>query len=224
MEMSEKTSLQMRPVLVKLLQGFLTHDHKKLWDALLLHQDYVRDYFKALGLYLHLNREDGYAFLKTTPDEKLRLRDGDEDFDSYTNEAEDDLTQEDRNLQKSSLIRKMPLSFEVSLLLVLLRESLEQFDEKVSDDYRLILKKTDIYDLLKTFYPNQSSSGGDETKILKKFDSQINKVTAMGFLKELKMNSGVFEVRRSIKAFLNADQLGEIKQKMMKYVGANANG
>jgi hypothetical protein len=216
-EKNEKLNLEMRPVLVKLLQGFLTHDHKKPWEALLLHQEYVRNYFKVLGLYLHLNRDDGYAFLKTSPDENLRLQENDEEPDSAS-----DLEPENGATAGSSLIRKMPLPFDVSLLLVLLRESLEQYDETVSDDYRLILKKQDIYELLKTFYHIQAS-GGDEVKLIKKFDVLISKVVSMGFLRELKINSGVFEVRRSIKAFMNASQLKELKQKMYQYVGTQKN-
>jgi hypothetical protein len=209
-EPSEKQNLEMRPVLVKLLQGFLTHDHKKQWDALLLHQEYVRNYFKVLGLYLHLNRDDGYAFLKTSPDESLRLQENDE-------ESGEDFEIENVSTSGSSLIRKMPLAFDVSLLLVLLRESLEQYDETVSDDYRLILKKQDIYEQLRTFY-HIPASGGDEVKLTKKFDTLITKVVSMGFLSELKINSGVYEVRRSIKAFMNAAQLKDLKQKMYKYV------
>ncbi len=215
MESMDKKALEMRPVLVKLLQGFLTHDHKKLWDRLVLHQDYVRNYFKVLGLYLHLNRNDGYAFLKTTPDESLRLTENEEDLDAATEE----MTEEGVSSSSlvSSLIRKMPLPFDVSLLLVLLRESLEQFDENVSDDYRLILKKIDLYEMLKTFYPTPTA-GGDEIKQLKKFDALIVKVVSMGFLKELRSNSDTYEVRRSIKAFMNAAQLKELKQKMYHYV------
>lgn len=215
MEITEKRTLEMRPVLVKLLQGFLTHEHKKSWELLLIHQEYVRQYFKALGLYLHLNREDGYAFLKSTPDENIRLNENDEESISAEDMEEDN---EQQSVPTSgSLIRKTSLPFDVSLLLVLLRESLEQFDEKVSDDYRLILKNADIYEQLKIFY-SISTSGGDEVKLFKKFDLLISKVVQMGFLKELKVNSGTYEVRRSIKAFITAAQLNEIKQKMFKYM------
>lgn len=214
MDLNEKKSIEIRPVLVKLLQGFINHDHKKLWEMLIIHQDYVRNYFKALGLYMHLNRNDGYAFLKTTPEENIRNLDDINESELNTDDESEESTSVVFN---TSLIRKIPLSFDLSLLLVLLREALEHYDEKVSDDYRLILKNTDIYEQLKTFYQS-SNSGGDETKLFKKFDTLIAKVVSMGFLKELKVNSGTFEVRRSIKAFMNADQLKEMKQKMHQYV------
>lgn len=212
-KLSDKKNL--KPVLVKLLQGFLTKDHKKLWVQLVIHQEYVRSYFQVMGLYLHFSLEDGYAFLKTTPEENVKLPG---DNDESDNAEESDLDQEDKpQFAGISLIKKFPLTFEVSLLLVLLREALEQFDEKVNDDFRLIYKRSDIYELLKTFYYN-SLSGGDETKLNKKFDSIIVKVSDMGFLKELKNNS--FEVQRSIKAFINASFLQELKETMFKTINS----
>lgn len=217
LEAKDKRNRDLKPVLVKLLQGFITHENTKLWEKLSLHQEQVRAYFSALGLFLHFNREDGYAFLKTSPDLGERTEiDLDSEVDGELSLA-DDSEQVSENIKSSSLIRKMPLSFDLSLLLVLLRESLEQFDEKVSDDYRLILKKSDIYEMLKTFYYS-NQSGGDETKILRRFDMQIAKVIEFGFLKELKKGSETYEVQRAIKAFINANKLKEIKEKMLLHL------
>ena len=114
-----------------------------------------------------------------------------------------------------TLVRRIPLSFEVSLLCVLLREALEQFDSKVNDDHRLVLHRIDIYDLLKLFYEDKT----DETKQVKRFDALINRVVELGFLKELKGNQNSFEVRRIIKAQFDAEKLVEIKARMMAEIG-----
>ncbi|PWU19803.1 MAG: hypothetical protein C5B49_05150 [Bdellovibrio sp.] len=219
MELSEKKNRELKPLLVKLLQGFVTTENRKTWETLVLRQEEVRSYFRSLGLFLHFSREDGYAFLKTSPDEKLKPE-ADEDFFAGHPEGEADEAGDAENgdLSSISLVRKMPLPFDVSLLLVLLREALEQYDESVSDNYRLILKRADIHEMLKTFYPLPFSGGGDEIKILRRFDSIIMKVVGMGFLKELKKNSGVFEVRRVIKAFISASFLQEMKDEMAKFV------
>jgi hypothetical protein len=219
MDSPEKLNIELRPVLVKLLQGFLTHENRKQWEVLNNHQESVRNYFGALGLYLHLNREDGYAFLKTSPDENRQAKEDDSEMGS---DQFSDISPDDSPNFGSSLIRKMPLAFDVSLLLVLLRENLEQYDESVSDDYRLILKEQDIYEQLKLFYQD-SFAGGDEVKLFKKFDSLISKVISMGFLRELRANSRTYEVRRSIKAFINASQLKEIKLKMCKHLEGQKN-
>lgn len=197
-------------VLIKLLQGSIVADEKKYWESLLIYQEAIREYFSALNLQLHLSMEDGYAFLKQG---RQDLALGDPEGEAM----EGDEVDEDDAFSASvpSLVRRIPLSFEVSLLCVLLREALEQFDSRVSDDHRLVLHRTDIYELLKLFYEEKS----DETKQVKRFDALINKVTELGFLKELKGNQHSFEVKRIIKAQFDAEQLRDIKAKMMTELG-----
>lgn len=202
-------------VLIKLLQGFITADEKKYWEPLLIYQDAVREYFAALGLSLHLSMDDGYAFLKqgVLKQDDANVQDQQQEGEALEGENE---TEESTSTQMPSLVRRMPLSFDVSLLCVLLREALEQFDSKVSDDHRLVLHRFDIYDLLKLFYEEKT----DEIKQFKKFDALINRVTELGFLKELTGNQNSFEVRRIIKAQFDAEKLSEIKAQMMLEIGA----
>lgn len=204
-------------VLIKLLQGFIIVDEKKYWESLLIYQEAVREYFSTLGLQLHLSTDDGYAFLKqgrlTQDSEGLQGEDEDEAVSS-----DEEISEDNTAFQLPTLVRRMPLSFEISLLCVLLREALEQFDSKVNDDHRLVLHRTDIYELLKLFYVEKT----DETKQVKRFDTLINRVVELGFLKELKGNRNSFEVRKIIKAQFDAEKLGEIKARMMAEVGITA--
>lgn len=197
-------------VLIKLLQGSIVVDEKKYWESLLIYQDAIREYFSSLNLQLHLSIDDGYAFLKQGRQDAAS---GDQEGEAI----EDDDVDEENPLSAAvpSLVRRMPLSFDVSLLCVLLREALEQFDSRVSDDHRLVLHRTDIYELLKLFYEEKT----DETKQVKRFDALINKVTELGFLKELKGNQHSFEVKRMIKAQFDAEKLGDIKAHMMAELG-----
>jgi len=110
-------------------------------------------------------------------------------------------------------MRKTPLSFEVSLLCLLLREALDQFDATVHDDHRLIMTKSDIYDLLKLYFPDKH----DETKLIKRLDSIINKVLELGFIRELKSDASRIEVLRIIKAMIDAERVGEMKRNMQRY-------
>src|SRR3990167_2512218 len=57
-------------VLIKLLQGFLLQEDKLAWETLQLQQTVVREFFATLGLHLHLDENDGYAFLRTSPMEE----------------------------------------------------------------------------------------------------------------------------------------------------------
>lgn len=195
-------------VLIKLLQGFLLQEDKPVWETLQLKQTVVRDYFATLGLHLHLNENEGYAFLRTLPmgeheDGKIT------DESAIGNAQQEELAEK----KKLTLMRKMPLSFEVSLLCVLLRETLDQFDATVHDDHRLIMTKSDIYDLLKLYFPDKH----DETKLIKRWDSIINKVIELGFIRELKSDTSRIEVLRIIKAMLDAERVADMKRTMHTY-------
>lgn len=196
-------------VLIKLLQGFLLQEDKVAWETLQLQQTVVREYFAALGLHLHMDDNDGYAFLRTIP--MNESEDG-----KITDESAIGNTQQDNGVDKKklTLMRKMPLTFEVSLLCVLLREALDQFDATVHDDHRLIMKKTDIYDLLKLYFPNKN----DEIKLIKRWDSIINKVIDLGFIRELKSDVSRIEVLRIIKAMIDAQRVIEMKRNMQNYI------
>jgi hypothetical protein len=205
-------------VLIKLLQGFVVSDEKKYWESLLTYQEAIRDYFSALGLQLHLSTDDGYAFLKQgrlEPHSESTPAGGIDDGEAVMEGEGGTLEEDPTASQMPTLVRRIPLSFEVSLLCVLLREALEQFDSKVNDDHRLVLSRLDIYDLLKLFYEEKT----DETKQVKRFDALINRVVELGFLKELKGNPNSFEVRRIIKAQFDASMLLEIKTRMRAEIG-----
>lgn len=195
-------------VLIKLLQGFLLQEDKLAWETLLIQQTSVREFFATLGLYLHLDENEGYAFLRSIPE-------GAAEDGKITGESVIGNTQKEELIEKKklTLMRKIPLSFEVSLLCVLLREALDQFDATVHDDHRLVMTKSEIYELLKLYFPDKH----DETKLIKRWDSIINKVIELGFIKELKSDPSRIEVLRIIKAMIDAERVGEMKRTMQRY-------
>lgn len=213
----KEQNIALSSVLIKLLQGFIVSDEKKYWESLLTYQEAVREYFSALGLQLHLSTDDGYAFLKQgrlEPHQECIPEGAIEEGEAVI-EGDEGTLKGETAPQVPTLVRRAPLSFEVSLLCVLLREALEQFDSKVTDDHRLVLHRNDIYDLLKLFYEDKT----DETKQAKRFDALINRVVELGFLNELKGNQNSFEVRRIIKAQFDAEKLLEIKTRMIAEIG-----
>jgi hypothetical protein len=196
-------------VLIKLLQGFLLQEDKQSWETLQRQQTVIREYFSTLGLHLHLNEHDGYAFLRTIP---VGEHDNGKVIDESAigNAQQEDMAEK----KKMTLMRKVPLSFEVSLLCVLLRGALDQFDATVHDDHRLIVTKMEIYDLLKLYFPDRH----DETKLIKRWDSIINKVIELGFIRELKSDTSRIEVLRIIKAMIDAERVSIMKRTMQDYV------
>jgi hypothetical protein len=115
-----------------------------------------------------------------------------------------------------SLIVKRQLSYPVSLLLALLRKRLAEHDAS-SGDSRLILGRDEIIEMIKTFLP----SGTNEAKIVDQIDSYINKAVDLGYLRRLKSDMVKFEVRRILKAFIDAEWLNEFDTRLSEYIALN---
>jgi hypothetical protein len=196
-------------VLIKLLQGFVLQEDKLVWEALQLQQTFVREFFETLGLYLYLDENEGYAFLRT-------ITANENDAGKVIGESAMVNLQNEEIAEKKklTLMRKVPLSFEVSLLCVLLRETLDQFDATVHDDHRLIMSKSDIYNLLKLYFPEKH----DETKLIRRWDGIINKVIELGFIRELRHDASRIEVLRIIKAMIDPERIGEMKRAMQRHI------
>lgn len=184
-------------LLINLLKGVLYRDgDERQWLALLNLQARVRDYVTLLNLELILDEAEGYAFLKSRP------------------EPADD----DASPRLPRLVARRPLSFAVSLLLALLRRKLAEFDAG-GGDTRLILGRDDIVELVRVFLPD----GPNEAKLIDQIESTINKVVELGFLHKLKSAGGTiagpatYEVRRILKAFVDAQWLSEFDVRLASY-------
>jgi hypothetical protein len=102
------------------------------------------------------------------------------------------------------------LSFPVSLLLALLRKKLAEFDAS-GGDTRLVLSRDELVELVRVFLPD----GSNEAKLIDQIEISINKVVELGFLRKLKPavacgdRPASYEVRRILKAFVDAQWLAE---------------
>jgi hypothetical protein len=188
-------------VVIPLLKGVIYRDeagarNAALWSALLELQGRVRDYVAVLGLELVLDEAEGYAFLRA------RSPDGDE--------TETPLPR---------LVVRRPLSFPVSLLMALLRKKLAEFDAGGGQDgegVRLVLSREDIVELIRVFLPEASNGA----RLMDRVDTDINKVVELGFLRRMKPASGQpasFEVRRILKAFVDAQWLTDFDARLAAY-------
>ena len=177
-------------VLIPLLKGVTYRaDDAAHWSALLHLQSRVRDHVSVLGLDLMLDEAEGYAFLRSRA------------------VADDDPA---ANLPR--LVARRPLSFPVSLLLALLRKKLAEFDAG-GGDTRLILSREQVAELLRVFMPE----GSNEARLIDQVDTQLNKVVELGFARRLRGQDGVFEVQRIVKAFVDAQWLGEFDARLAAY-------
>lgn len=178
---------------ITLLKGVIYREgDERLWGALLDLQARVRDYVSVLGLELVLDEAEGYAFLRSRPEQ-----------------AEDGAAP-----KPPRLIARRPISFPVSLLLALLRKKLAEFDAG-GGDTRLVLSRDDIVELVRVFLPDSSN----EAKLIDQIETHINKIVELGFLRRLKVASGSasFEVRRILKAFVDAQWLSDFDTRLAAY-------
>lgn len=183
----------MSTLLVSLLKGVIYREgDERLWGALLNLQMRLRDYVAVLGLELLLDEAEGYAFLRSRPEAV-----GDEP-----------------NVYIPRLVARRPLSFPVSLLLALLRKKLAEFDAR-SGETRLVLTRDEIVELVRVFLPDSSN----EVKLIDQIDMHISKVVDLGFVRRLKSSGGPvsFEVRRILKAFVDAQWLADFDKRLAEY-------
>lgn len=184
---------QVSLVLIALFRGVLYEDKSpELWRDLLTYQGAVRDYVAVLGLQVLLDETEGYAFLRQRPEEVV-----------------DD---EEEIAPLPRLVQRRQLSYPVSLLCVLLRKKLIEQDV-AGGETRVILSREQIVDMMRVFLPE----GSNEAKTVEQIENHIRKVADYGFLRPLKGDAERFEVRRILKALVDADWLGNLDQKLEAY-------
>ena len=192
-ETQTSNSQDLSSVVVPLLKGVIYQESvPDLWNALLGLQARVRDYVTVLGLELVLDEAEGYAFLRSRA-----------------------VGPDDGEMKLPRLVVRRPLSFPVSLLLALLRKKLAEFDAG-GGDARLVLSRDDVAELIRVFLPE----GSNEAKLIDQVDTHLNKIVDLGFVRRLKHQSGqtqMFEVRRILKAFVDAQWLVEFDERLAAY-------
>src|SRR5690606_8287280 len=83
-------------------------------------------------------------------------------------------------------------------------------------DTRLVLSRGEAVELIRVFLPE----GSNEARLIDQVDAHLNKIVELGFLRRLKPAAGqeaMFEVRRILKAFIDAQWLAEFDQRLDAY-------
>jgi hypothetical protein len=189
---------ELSQLMVHLLKGVLHREEdERLWASLLRLQARVREHAGVLLLDLVLDEAEGHAFLRGRPDP--------------------DESEGAPRLPR--LVARRPLSYPVSLMLALLRKRMAEFDAG-GGDTRLVLSGDDIAELMRVFLPG----GTNEARLIDQVDTTVNRVVDLGFLRPLKPAAGSsgegrarFEVRRILKAFVDAQWLAEFDARLEVY-------
>jgi hypothetical protein len=174
---------ELSDVLIGLLKSVVYRDHSPaLWREIINRQGAARDHLQLLGLDIVIDDVEGYAYLR-------QVDTGDDEADSI-----------------KRLIPRRQLSYPVSLLLVILRKRMLQHDAR-GGETRLVLTRQQIIELMRTYM----TAGSNEAKLEDQIGRYIDRVEELGFLRPMKDTEEGFEVRRILRAFVNADWLGDLE-------------
>ncbi len=182
-------------VSISLLKGIVYRENEpEIWQALIDLQIRVREYLAVIGLELMLDEAEGYAWLRH----------------SEPVEGEKTLPR---------LAARRQLSYPVSLLIALLRRRLAEHDA-AGGETRLILSVEEIVDMCRTFFP----AGANEARFFDQINTHLNKVVELGFIRKMKGAEQQIEVCRIIRAFVDAQWLSELDQRLKEYQQLNNPG
>lgn len=178
-------------VLIQLLKGPIYRDTMPvLWQDFLINKEQVYDYFQNIGLNVFVHDDFGFAFLRQP----------------QTSDNVDD----DKALPR--LIQQRELSFEFSVLLILLRKKLAEHDNS-SSEARVVLDEREIVQMMKIFLPETNN----EIKQKKEIDSLIEKAAEMGVLRRMTYDQRKLEVMRILAALFDASRLAELQNRIEEY-------
>lgn len=110
------------------------------------------------------------------------------------------------------LVPRHKLSLQVSLLVALLRKAVAEFDA-TSGEGRLVVTRERLVEDLRTFLPDSTN----QARVVDQIDRTIAKVVDLGFLRAVPGSEPAWEVRRVIKAYVDAQWLGELDARLREY-------
>lgn len=171
---------------IRLMQG-VVYQESDAWGDLLRHRGAVRDHFAVIGLDVVIDADEGYAYLRTTE----------------RDDGEDPLPR---------VLRRRALTYADSLLLVLLRRRMVEF-ESAGDQGQLVLTSNEIAGMIQLFLTRST----DEARVLKQLDTSINRLASMGFLRQLRGRRDTWEVRRILKAYVDGQTLSDFSVRLAEY-------
>lgn len=174
--------------IIALMRGVVYRESAEdAWATLARRVAAVRDHFATIGVDIVIDDTEGYAYLRSQASD-----DGEESL--------------------PRLVNRRSLTYHVSLMLVLLRKRLVEF-EASSSDGKLVLSRDQIVDMLRLFLADSNN----EARVIDQMDRTISKVAELGFLRQLRGQADHWEVRRILKAYVDAQTLADFAGKLQEY-------
>lgn len=178
-------------VFIKLLKGPIEYVEKSAWEKLIQYKTELTGFLLQLGLTLVLDEQDGYAYVKHT-----------------LNDEED---------SSVTWIQRRSLIYEESVMLVLLREMMAEFEVGEATNRELIKKRREIKEYAELFFKENAS----RVKFLKEIDRLIDKAEENGFLDKTEhhdlADEQKFRIKKIIKAKVSSEELDAFYMQMQKF-------
>jgi hypothetical protein len=189
MEQQNRNLAPYRKSAVKLLQGPVFEDQQDVWNEVLQYQVELTQYFERIALEVLIDKRDGYAYLK-----QFEL---------------------DESGSTIGLIRRIPLTYDLTLVCVLLREWLLEFESSDLETANLYITPKEFRDRMEMFFKEKTN----ELKFIKELNRHLDQCVDMGFLKLVhkdvtSQDEYRYEVKRILKARVTTDELSKFKQQL----------
>jgi Domain of unknown function (DUF4194) len=178
---------------VRLLQGVVYHDdNADIWESLRANVSPLTDYFAKIGLQLVIDENDAMAYLRQPDDEEQT-----EDANSVPR-----------------LFRRTQMTYEQTLLCVLLRDHLRVFEEEDVQNEKCVVLQSDLLAIFENFFP----AGSDNVKINRSLGTNLRRLEELKFVKQFEKEPPSWEIRRIIKARLPLSELETLQQSLLAHV------
>lgn len=120
----DKTETLFSTTLISLLSGVVMKSgNAEIWNTIMSRQYLIDEYMAKIGLSLVIDEDGGYAFLKQNDGNEL-----------------------------PHLVKRQPLSFRMSLFLVLLRNEINEYDNATGEG-NLVVREEDMVRRMKPYFP-----------------------------------------------------------------------
>lgn len=181
--------------IIRLMRGVIYREaDEDSWAAIQHQGAQIRDHFATIGVDVVVDDTEGYAYLRSVDD----------------NEDEQPLPR---------LVMRRTLTYNVSLLLVLLRKRLVEFETSGSEG-KLVLNRDQIVTMLRLFLADSTN----EARVIDTVDTTIRRAAELGFLRQLRGQSDHWEVRRILKAYVDAQTMSDFAAKLADYAKSGSTG
>jgi len=177
--------------IVKLLKGTV-ESKETIWKDILTFQTEIQNYISQIGLELIIKEDDGYAFIK-----QFEI-DGDDNT--------------------IGLVSRRQVGFETSIVLIILRQIIEEFesnpiDFQISEKF---ITQSELKEQVSFFLPEKFN----KVKFINDIEKYIKRVEDLGYIKEVGINESEkkYKIHKIIKEKITLDDLREFKQNLQRYV------